>query len=247
MSSLSAAPVAGRESATAASASVATSAVDERILKDAEKLARLTPQQIEQELRRLGFLDPSMGICEGFFVRDPILAVLENPLMKVVVPKQQAPPPPPPSESEQPAVPGAMDVDDQEEEEQEETVTLIDALLQAAHAACSRAYGPKYDEFTLIQTTMDTLLHSGNTHAKQFTFLCLLAIEPGLQDALRNRYPRDDNAREVRRLAPFVASIRSNLDKTLNMPYVPNALPNQYNADHLIREFLLRLVDDYRY
>lgn len=239
MSGLSsaAAPVA----ATSAPVAAPVSAIDERILKDAEKLTRLNPQQIEQELLRRGFLDPSMGICEGFFVRDPILAVLENPLMKVVVPKQ----PSPSAESEQPP-PGAMDIDG-DEEEREETVTLIDALLQGAHAACSRAYGPKYDEFTLIQTTMDTLLHSGNTHAKQFTFLCLLAIEPGLQDALRNRYPKDDNAREVRRFAPFVASIRSNLDKTLNMPYVPNALPNQYNADHLIREFLLRLVDDYRY
>lgn len=233
---------------------VAVKSMDEAdILKRAEKLTRLTPQQIEKELLLTGFLDPTMGICEGFFVRDPILAVLENPLMKVVVPRQPAPVPlggsdPTATTTTTTAAAACSGLPrEDEEEDEEETVTLIDALLQAAHLACSRAYGPKYDEFALIQSTMQTLLHSTNTHAKQFTFLCLLAIEPGLQDALRNRYPKDENAREVNRLEPFIATVRKNLDKTLNMPYVPNAVPNQYNAEHLIRQFLQMLVDEYRY
>lgn len=203
----------------------------QQVLEEAEKMKKLTPQQIENELKRRGFLDPTLGICERFYERDPMLAILENPGAIVELP------------------PDVTDPSTKTDADQPEQVLLIDALLEAAHAACSRAFGAKYDNFQLIQGTMENLLNSRNIHAKQFVFLCLLAVEPGLQDALRSRYPRDvENGQESLRLAPMIANIQRHMNDVLNTPFVQtNAVPTLYNADHLIRDFLKRVAGEYKY
>lgn len=58
-----------------------------------------------------------------------------------------------------------------------ETVTVIDSLLMTAHTEMQRAYGDIYNNFDMIQNTMETLIHSRDTYAKLMVFLCLLAID----------------------------------------------------------------------
>lgn len=189
-----------------------------------KKVRPLTGAVIEEELKRKGFLDPTLGICEHIYTRDPILAILETPELVVAINKPENP------------------------DEPEEKVILIDALLKAADAACSRAFGPKYDGFTLIRETMANLLASKDTHAKQLMFLCLLAIEPGLQTALKQQYPEDAKKHELLRVPLFIKLIKERMNFTFNTPFVANVpVPTMYNVDALLSSFLIDVACFYPY
>jgi hypothetical protein len=123
--------------------------------------------------------------------------------------------------------------------------TVINELLRSAHAECSRNYGKMYNEFELIQQNMKNLIASKDTHAKQMMFLCLLALEPGLQRELACHYPADGGC-EINRLAPFMVAIRAEMEETLNTAYVNVPRPSPYNVDNLLLIFLANLSDKYR-
>jgi hypothetical protein len=80
----------------------------------------LTRTVIEHELREKGFLDPTLGICEHFYTRDPVLAILETPELVVAINKPENP------------------------EEPEEKVILIDALLKGERNQIFVLLDPSY-------------------------------------------------------------------------------------------------------
>jgi hypothetical protein len=191
---------------------------------EAEKESQLSRErddieQLERELKRIGILDPSTGIKEKRGLRDPMLTILFNPLAKVTVPSREDP---------------SVEVE----------TTVIDELLLSAHEECERAYGNIYTDFVLIQETMQTLLHSKDTPAKQMTLLCLLAIEEGLQRQLACHYPADGGP-EVQRLDDFIPLIKIKMEDTLNIAYVNVPRPSVYNVGNLLREFLVACAEGY--
>lgn len=162
--------------------------------------------QLTRYLKRIGFLDASLGVREMQQSRDPMLIILYNPNKPLVL------------------ADGTR-------------TTVINDLLDSAHALCSETYGDLYDDFELIQCNRQALRASKDTHAKQVYYLCLLAINPGLQDQLRTLYPRD-GGREVNRLDAFVKVIKSQIDQTLNTAYVNVPRPSVYNIDRMVANFL---------
>jgi len=113
--------------------------------------------------------------------------------------------------------------------------TVIDDLLDSADEQCARAYGRLYSDFELIQYNKRVLRASKDTHAKQVYYLCVMAIDEGLQDQFRSLYPQGD---EVRRLDPFIKAIKAQMDETLNTAYVNVPRPSVYNVDTLTANFL---------
>lgn len=183
------------------------------------KLRKLTREDVEAELQKTGFLDASIGIREHHFARDPVIAIFEAPEMMIPV---------------------LTNAHDAQNETKEEYVVLIDALLEGAHQGCSRAFGEKYDSFRFIQETMENLRVSRDTRAKQFMFFCLLAIEPGLQDALKSNYVPE--SRELDRVPELIAAIRKQLGLIVHSPFT------QYNVDNLLAGFFRAVyADGYQY
>lgn len=113
----------------------------------------MTCDQIESLLKQNGFLDPTAGIRERRHLRDPFLTILFDPEKMVTM--------------------------EDEVTGQPYTISVIDSLLDAAHEQMKRAYGDIYNNFVLIQETMNVLLRSSDTPAKQFVLLCLIALDKG--------------------------------------------------------------------
>ena len=145
-----------------------------------------------------------------------------------------------------------------------ETVTVIDSLLMTAHTEMQRAYGDIYNNFDMIQNTMETLIHSRDTYAKLMVFLCLLAIDEvldvvvvaaamfladacarkGLQNQLLILYPMDGGP-EARRLPKFIATIKAQMDEAFNTAYINVPRPSRYNVDVLMQNFLETCAVEY--
>jgi len=122
--------------------------------------------------------------------------------------------------------------------------TIIDDLLRSGHEQFKRAYGSMYSDFEMIQYTMEVLIASGDVHAKQMAFLCMLAVDQGFCDQFQQSYPKDGGP-EAARLAPFVLEIKKQMDETLNTAYHNVPRPSKYNVDGLLRTFLLRCAEAY--
>ena len=116
------------------------------------------------------------------------------------------------------------------------TTTVINDLLDSADQQCARAYGRLYADFELIQYNKRALRASKDTHAKQVYYLCILAIDEGLQDQFRSMYP--PQGEEVKRLDPFIKVIKAQMDETLNTAYVNVPRPSVYNIDTQAANFL---------
>lgn len=187
-----------------------------------ERLANeLVPAaEIEAELIRNGMLSPLLWYIRSLqFERDPMLTILYDPGKIISMPSP----------------------DDPQEIIQ---TTVIDELLRSAHEECKRNYGDLYLQFEFIQATMTDLMASTDTHAKQMTLLCLIAIEKGLQTQLACHYPSDGGP-EIHRLPQFIADIKTAMNDTLNTAFVNVPRPTPYNVDNLILVFLAKLSDDY--
>ena len=127
-------------------------------------------------------------------------------------------------------------------------VILIDDLIRSAHAECSRNYGDLYTNFEMIQNTVNNLLASSDTHAKQLFFLVVFAIEKGLQDHLCKFYPPNDSENQYARrrlIETFVPAIIAQMEETLNTAYVNVPAPNQYNVSTMLEAALGNIIAEY--
>jgi hypothetical protein len=187
--------------------------------ESALSMDKLDVEAVERDLRSIGILDPTLGIKEKQYLRDPMLTILFNPLAKVTLPSREDP-------------------------TQEVETTVIDELLRSAFEECARTYGETFTEFALIQETAALLMRSSDTPAKQMTLLCLIAIEEGLQRQLACHYPADGGP-EVKRLDEFIPIIKTKMEDTLNIAYVNVPRPNVYNVEKLLKEFLVACAEGY--
>lgn len=172
---------------------------------------------LEHLLREIGFLDPTLGVRERQCLRDPMLTILYRPTKEVELPA---------------------------EGEGVRTTTVIDELLRAAHEEFQQSLGDMYTESDLVQETMDTLMRSKDTPAKQMMLLCMLAIDEGLQQQLACHYPADDGP-EVKRLDVFIPVIKAQMEETFNVAYVNVPRPSIYNVETLLVRFLVACAQGY--
>ena len=188
-------------------------------LESALSSERLTPEKIEEELKRIGFLDPSFGNKERWCSRDPILALFYMADREIILP---------------PLAGGG----------EPRRTTVINEYIRAAHDQFARAYGEIYTGFQLIQETMATLLSSKDTHAKIMMFLCMLAIDEGLQAHVLSEYPRDGGP-EPERFPVLLSVVKEEMEEVLNTAYVNVPVPNRYNVEHLLLRFLDSCITRY--
>lgn len=176
------------------------------------------PKVIEQQLIQNGFLDPLDGVKESQAVRDPVYAILYCPEKVVSF----------------------------TEEEDGSTVetTIIDHLLSEAHKQFINAYGDYYTKLLrIIPETMENLMASKDTLAKQITLLCMIKLDEGMQVLLQDMYPQDGH--EKKRFPEFMEIIKSEMVEMMNTAYVNIPLPHIYNVDVLSKKFILSFCNRY--
>ena len=174
----------------------------------------IDPELIEAELRRTGFLGEN-GETDPYGIRARMFE--KDPILLVLLDPNRL--------VEMPD--GTM-------------VRVIDDLIRSSHEACKKTLGDRYTEFVFVQHTVESLLASQDTHAKQMIFLCMLGVMPAIQKQMAKLYPTEAG-REA--LADFVVDIKKQMDETFKTPYVNK--PTIYNVSHLLRVFLATLCDKY--
>jgi hypothetical protein len=172
--------------------------------------------RLEQYLKEICFLDPTLGVHEQLQSRDPMLIVLESPSKPVIMKD------------------GTQS-------------TVIDDLIKSGDRAFRMSCGSAYEDFELIQYTVQACLASKDFHAKQMLFLGMMAIDRGLHDQFLASYPiQQAEVREASRFEPFMKNVvKPQLDAACNTMYVNVPVPTRFNVDHLLRRFLSKCVGGY--
>ena len=179
---------------------------------------KLSLEEVEAQLREAGFLDPTFGNKEIWCSEEPALSIFYLPDKLISVE---------PSPENGLAEP--------------EDSTVINEFLKAGHEQFVRSCGETYTSFGMVQKTMEVLLLSNDTMAKQMMVLCMIALDEGLQESIKDR----SSPAGINHLAILVKNVKLQMNRVLNTAFNDVKPPNRYSAEVLLPQFLSEIFMEY--